>query len=191
MGRVGELLELAGDEERDLLADVDGVVEDLLDLARLEPKRGRPSALSMSEVVRREVARAKHASAAKGLRLGSDVADGVAVAGNERDLALAVRNLLDNSVRYTERGEVRVRLDAADGRAVLEVTDTGAGIPAKDLPRIFERFYRVDKGRSRESGGTGLGLAIVRHVVDGMGGEVRAQSELGRGSRFVVSLPLG
>jgi signal transduction histidine kinase len=85
---------------------------------------------------------------------------------------------------------VCVRLDANESRAVLQVVDTGEGIPASELPRVFERFYRVDKARARQTGGTGLGLAIVRHVAESHGGTVRVDSELGRGTTFTVTLPL-
>jgi len=99
-------------------------------------------------------------------------------------------NLVDNAVKYTpEGGRIRVRWYAEDGQACLEVEDTGIGIPERDLPRIFERFYRVDKARSRELGGTGLGLSIVKHLAQGMHGTVRASSVLGQGSTFQVRLP--
>jgi len=106
------------------------------------------------------------------------------------DAALVVDNLIDNAVAYTEEGSVRVRLATEGGRAVLSVADTGIGIPARDQERIFERFYRVDKARSREEGGTGLGLALVRHAVDRAEGTISVESELGHGSTFTVRLPL-
>src|SRR4030095_5730067 len=83
-----------------------------------------------------------------------------------------------------------VRLDSAESRAVLQVNDTGEGIPAGELPRVFERFYRVDKAWPRQTAGTGLGLAIVRHVTEAHGGTVRVDSELARGSTFTVTLPV-
>ena len=83
-----------------------------------------------------------------------------------------------------------VSVSAEDGKVILEVRDTGMGIPQRDLPRVFERFYRVDRARSRETGGTGLGLAIVRHVAENHGGEVTVQSELSAGSTFAVRLPV-
>jgi signal transduction histidine kinase len=85
---------------------------------------------------------------------------------------------------------VDVSVSAEDGQVVLQVADTGLGIPQRDLSRVFERFYRVDRARSRETGGTGLGLAIVRHVAENHGGEVSVQSELSAGSTFVVRLPV-
>ncbi len=110
--------------------------------------------------------------------------------GSERDLSLLVRNLVDNAIRYTRPGgTIRVGLSGDDDTVRLTVTDTGLGIPTKDLPRVFERFYRVDRARSRETGGTGLGLAIVKHVAENHGGSVDVTSELGRGSTFVVTLP--
>ena len=113
------------------------------------------------------------------------------VRGSGRDLALLVRNLVDNAVRYTKPGgRVDVEVSAgADERVALKVTDTGVGIPSRDLGRIFERFYRVDRARSRETGGTGLGLAIVRHVAENHGGTVSIESELGRGTCIEVHLP--
>jgi two-component system sensor histidine kinase BaeS len=109
---------------------------------------------------------------------------------------LAVRNLLDNAVRHTGRGgSVAVRTfrsnePTANGQVVVEVADTGEGIPRRELPRIFERFYRVDTARSRATGGTGLGLAIVKHVAERHGGAVSAESELGAGSKFFLKLPI-
>ncbi|HEX8134582.1 MAG TPA: ATP-binding protein, partial [Actinomycetes bacterium] len=115
----------------------------------------------------------------------------VSMRGDRAQLGLLLSNLLDNALRFTAAGgTVRVRLDAAESRAILQVSDTGEGIPAGELPRIFERFYRVDKARTRQTGGTGLGLAIVRHVAEAHGGSVRVESELGRGSTFTVTLPV-
>jgi signal transduction histidine kinase len=118
-------------------------------------------------------------------------ADGVpSVRGSGRDLALLARNLIDNAIRYTgEGGRVDIRVTGDGEHVLLRVADTGLGIPTRDLPRVFERFYRVDRARSRETGGTGLGLAIVRHVAENHGGDVHVTSELGRGTTFEVRLP--
>jgi two-component system phosphate regulon sensor histidine kinase PhoR len=114
----------------------------------------------------------------------------VTVTGSGQDLSLLVSNLLDNAVRYTRPGgRIHVGITAQNGDAKLSVNDSGIGIPARDLPRVFERFYRVDRARSRDTGGTGLGLAIVKHVAEQHGGRVEAESELGRGTTFVVTLP--
>jgi two-component system sensor histidine kinase SenX3 len=114
------------------------------------------------------------------------------VLGDRRQLVSAVYNLLDNAVKYSDPGSsVHVRA-RTDGRWVdLSVEDHGIGIPRRDLARVFERFYRVDPARSRETGGTGLGLAIVRHVVSNHAGEVRVDSQEGAGSTFTLRLPVG
>ena len=102
-----------------------------------------------------------------------------------------LENLVENALKYTPtEGRVSVTARADDGVAVFEVADDGPGIAAEHLPRIFERFYRVDKARSRELGGTGLGLSIVKHLAESLGGTVEVTSEPGRGSRFTVRLPL-
>ena len=97
---------------------------------------------------------------------------------------------MDNAVKYTPEGSrIIVRWRPEDRQVRLEVEDNGSGIPEQDLPRIFERFYRVDKARSREMGGTGLGLAIVKHLVQAMKGSVKAASRLGEGTTFTIVLP--
>jgi two-component system phosphate regulon sensor histidine kinase PhoR len=99
-------------------------------------------------------------------------------------------NLVDNALKYTPAGgRIRVRWGAEGGQTCLEVEDTGIGIPEQDLPRIFERFYRVDKARARELGGTGLGLSIVKHLAQAMHGSVGAASRVGEGTTFSVRLP--
>jgi len=98
-------------------------------------------------------------------------------------------NLVDNAVRHTNEGSVTVFSKRTRGGIAIGVSDTGIGIPADHLARIFERFYRVDAGRSRSEGGTGLGLAIVKHLVEGHGGRVRAESTVGRGTRIWAELP--
>ena len=100
-------------------------------------------------------------------------------------------NLLDNAIKYSEPGgEVTLRATLSGGMIRIEVRDQGIGIPPADLPHIFERFYRVDKARSRELGGTGLGLSIVKHIVQMHGGDVSAESESGKGTSIFVSFPL-
>jgi two-component system phosphate regulon sensor histidine kinase PhoR len=118
-----------------------------------------------------------------------DGGNGSAVLGEEEALTQVVDNLLDNALKYTPKGgSVHVSLRAEEERVVLCVRDTGIGIPPSDLERIFERFYRVDKARSRELGGTGLGLSIVKHLVTSLEGELGVTSEEGVGSEFTVIL---
>ena len=124
-----------------------------------------------------------------GVALGACPPD-LAVWADEEALAQILDNLVDNAIKYTPKGgRVTVRYAAEDADVMLEVEDTGVGIPARDQPRVFERFYRVDKARSREVGGTGLGLAIVKHLVQAMKGTVRVTSEVGKGATFRVTLP--
>ncbi len=111
------------------------------------------------------------------------------VRADATDVAVALDNLLDNAIKYTESGSVTVSLCADDETVTASIQDTGTGNPAEDLPRIFERFYRVDRARSRESGGTGLGLSLVRHVVERNAGSIDVTSEPGAGSTFSVTLP--
>jgi two-component system phosphate regulon sensor histidine kinase PhoR len=115
-----------------------------------------------------------------------------AVPGDAGNLERLLLNLLDNAIKYNRPdGRITVRVGLCDGDAVLEVSDTGIGIPPESISRIFERFYRVDKGRAREEGGTGLGLAIVKHIAQAHGGQVEVESRSGHGSTFRVRLPLG
>jgi signal transduction histidine kinase len=115
---------------------------------------------------------------------------GIALRADRRLLEQVLGNLVDNALKYTEPGgRVIVEAEAAGPLVRFRVRDTGAGIPAADLERVFERFFRVDRGRSRKLGGTGLGLAIVKHIVLLHGGEVGVRSRLGEGSEFTVDLP--
>jgi two-component system phosphate regulon sensor histidine kinase PhoR len=114
------------------------------------------------------------------------------VVGHRIRLEQAFVNLIDNAVKFNRPGgEVRIETSRTpEGKVRIAIADTGIGIPSEDLPRIFERFYRVDKARSREVGGTGLGLSIVKHVIERMNGSVTVESQLGKGSVFTVLLPL-
>jgi len=114
------------------------------------------------------------------------------VQGSRYRLEQALVNLLANAVKFNRAsGKVRVETQRNGSSIGILVSDTGMGIPSRDLPRIFERFYRVDKARSRQVGGTGLGLSIVKHIVERMDGRVSATSQLGKGSVFTITLPLG
>jgi len=166
------------------------IVSDLLDLSRLETGSDRIDRVGLDRIASDVVERRRGEAAAAQVNLTIE-ADGVPeIAGSARDLSLLVGNLVDNAIHYTQAGgSVHVEVRSEPGIVVLRVRDTGIGIPQRDLPRVFERFYRVDQARSRETGGTGLGLAIVRHVCENHGGQVDVASELGRGSAFEVRLP--
>ena len=176
---------------RDQTERLQALTEDLLSLAELE----RPGAelrlerFDLRELVTRQAAVPADRARRAGISLEVDPGPPVEVFADRARLEQVVANLLDNAVKYTERGGVHVVLGSGDGMAWCEVRDTGAGIPAEDLPRIFERFYRVDKARSRELGGTGLGLSIVKHIATLHGGSVSVESTPGRGSTFRFELP--
>ncbi len=166
------------------------IVSDLLDLSRLESGSETVDLVRLDEVLADERERFERAAEEAGVTLRLATEPVPPVRGSARDLSLLVRNLVDNAVRYTRAGgRVDVRVGAQDGLVVLVVADTGVGIPSRDLDRIFERFYRVDRARSRELGGTGLGLAIVKHLVIAHGGTLAIESQPGRGTTVRVGLP--
>jgi two-component system, OmpR family, phosphate regulon sensor histidine kinase PhoR len=170
---------------------LDALVRDLLDLSRVERGTLDVEPVDLVGLAKEVVGGYADRAEERRIKLRSDLQPNVAMRGDRAQLGLLLSNLVDNAVRYTPaRGTVCVRLDAGESRAVLQVTDTGEGIPESELPRVFERFYRVDKARARQTGGTGLGLAIVRHVAESHGGAVKVDSELGRGTTFTVTLPL-
>ena len=166
------------------------IVTELLDLSRLESGSVVDEVVSLADVAREELRRLQPAADEAGVTLELTANGSGPVRGSSHDLSLLVRNLLDNAIRYSSAGAqvlVDVRSDGA--QTLLRVRDTGIGIPSRDLSRIFERFYRVDRARSRQTGGTGLGLAIVKHVVENHGGRTTVESELGHGTTFEVTLP--
>ncbi len=169
------------------------LVTDLLDLSRLESTPAPGALTDVREVVQNAVIGHRTAAAERGLELSSDDtavrSEGVFAKADPTDIAVALDNLLDNAITYTETGSVSVRIEAGPTEVRIAVADTGIGIPVEDVPRIFERFYRVDRARSRRSGGTGLGLALVRHVVERSSGTVEVVSEPGAGSTFTLTLP--
>lgn len=168
-------------------------IDDLLELSRIELGGvGGRDVVSIEAVVAEAVARVRTMADAAGVLLDVVGAGPETVTGDRRQLVSALANLVDNAVKYSEPGRtVTVESRVVDGRVEVSVRDRGIGIPAKDLERVFERFYRVDRARSRTTGGTGLGLAIVRHVANNHGGDVFVESREGEGSAFTLRLPLG
>jgi two-component system, OmpR family, phosphate regulon sensor histidine kinase PhoR len=170
---------------------LDVLVRDLLDLSRVERGALDVEPVDLVGLVKEVVGGYADLAEERRVALSTELRPGISVRGDRAQLGLLLSNLVDNALRYTPgKGTVCVRLDSSESRAVLQVSDTGEGIPAAELPRVFERFYRVDKARARQTGGTGLGLAIVRHVAEAHGGTVRVDSELARGSTFTVTLPI-
>jgi two-component system phosphate regulon sensor histidine kinase PhoR len=166
------------------------ITDDLLVLARADQGVADSSCIELSSLVFSAAESAGHAARAKGLGWEVDIDPGLEVDGSAEALSQVVVNLFNNAVNYTMHGGVVVTLAAEGGRAVLRVADTGIGIALEHQDRIFERFYRADKSRSRQKGGTGLGLSIVKNLVEAHGGTVAVESRLGEGSTFSVSLPL-
>jgi two-component system phosphate regulon sensor histidine kinase PhoR len=170
------------------------LLTDLLTLSRIEsvalPAEREP--VDIRQIARRTIELLSASAQEKGVTVSlQDGEPGVVVPGDADGLERLVVNLIDNAIKYNQRGgSVNLRVERTADSALLQVTDDGIGIPADSLPRIFERFYRVDKGRSREEGGTGLGLAIVKHVVQAHGGAIEVESKPGRGTTFRVRIPL-
>ncbi|MFP2910352.1 sensor histidine kinase [Pyxidicoccus sp. 3LFB2] len=169
------------------------LVEDLLELSRLESREVRLvlTTVSLADAVARAADTVRPKAEGKAQRISLHVPPELRAQGDSRAVEQVLLNLLDNAVKYTPPGgRVDVYGACEDGRCVVRVKDTGLGIEPKHLSRIFERFYRVDKGRSRDMGGTGLGLSIVKHLLQAMEGEVKVESQPNAGSTFTIFLPL-
>lgn len=171
---------------------VSRIIDDLLDLSRIEAEEAPPRepvlvSLIMAEAAERVRSGAEH----RGVKILMEEPEApVAVLGDRRQLVSALHNLLENAVKFSyESGSVALRSCRSDGEVVIEVEDHGIGIPARDLERIFERFYRVDQGRSHTTDGTGLGLSIARHVAANHQGRIEVDSREGEGSTFRLILP--
>ena len=174
---------------------ISNLIDDILDLAQVESFASPPEPIPISEVISEAASQVQLAAEAAGVVVFTEpVTDDAFVAGDRRQVVTALTNLIDNAVKYTaakedKSGKVLVRVSVDEHWVSIEIRDEGIGIPEAHLDRIFERFYRVDKARSRETGGTGLGLAIVRHVAINHGGEVSVSSQEGSGSTFTLRLP--
>jgi two-component system phosphate regulon sensor histidine kinase PhoR len=167
------------------------LIADLLDLARAERAGvSQRVPVPVAEIVAQALNRVSGTAREHGLTLAAEIQPELTVLSDPHRLEQVLLNLLENAVNYTpEGGRVRVAAAVAGPQVVVTVADTGLGIAPEHLPRIFERFYRVDKGRSRETGGTGLGLAIVKHLVAADAGEVSAESTVGVGTTFTIRYP--
>ena len=169
------------------------LVNDLLDLARIESDKldHNIKPLALEPLVERVIAALSKTAGTKAVELMKEIPAGLAkVSADEGLLSQLLLNLVDNAIKYNKiKGSVVIAAKEEADVVRVSVADTGIGIPAQDLPRIFERFYRVDKARSREMGGTGLGLSIVKHIVQALGGEITVESTPGSGSTFIFTLP--
>lgn len=176
-------------------------IDDLLELSHLESGVDREfTPVRLADVVRDGVGRASELAARRSITIstldavdeaGGPRAERLVVEGDRPQLASAIGNVVENAVKYSDPGDgVQVRVRERDGWGEIVVIDEGAGIPRDDLDRIFERFYRVDRARSRSTGGTGLGLSIVRHVAENHRGTISVESVEGEGTTFVLRLPL-
>ena len=169
------------------------VVGDLLTLVHIDSHklRLRRELMVFSETVRETVARLAPLAKKRGQTLSADIQDGCEMFADPGKLAQVCYNIIENAIKYTpDGGSVTIRLRRAGRDAVLEISDTGVGIPEEDLPHVFDRFYRVDKARSRDTGGTGLGLSIVQQIIRLHAGSVTVQSVRGEGTTFTVQLPV-
>ncbi len=173
------------------------LINDLLDLARLESEASAEHGqlVNVRTILMAVLAPMRRVARKKGVALQwkrFDRASHYAVMGSETQLTSMFTNLVDNAIKYTPPGgKVEVRGGCGEKEVFVRTSDTGIGIDEGKLPRIFERFYRVDKARSKATGGTGLGLSIVRHIVENHGGRVTVESGVGEGSTFTVYLPRG
>jgi two-component system sensor histidine kinase SenX3 len=169
------------------------IIDDLLDLSRIESEESPPREPVLVNLILGEASeRVRAAAEQRGVEVALvEPSPPVAILGDRRQLTSAVYNLLENAVKFSpDGGVVNLRGDVNNGEVVITIKDSGIGIPTRELERIFERFYRVDHGRSRSTGGTGLGLAIVRHVAQNHRGSVQVESREGEGATFTLHLPL-
>jgi two-component system sensor histidine kinase SenX3 len=168
-----------------------GIVDDLLSLSRIEfGKSDDWQPVEVGSVLREAVGQCQHLAQRHHVEIKLELENGAMVFGDRSQLVSALSNLIENAVKYSEPGKlVRVETKEDTETVAISVTDQGIGIAPIDQERIFERFFRVDRARSRSTGGTGLGLSIVRHVVDNHGGKISVQSEEGKGATFTVTLP--
>ncbi|WDT69765.1 MAG: phosphate regulon sensor histidine kinase PhoR [Candidatus Manganitrophus sp.] len=168
------------------------IVRDLLQLSRIESGLDpiRPARIDLREAVDKNLLLLKPLAEKKGQTLTVSIEPGLSLSADPEKLNQVFINLLDNAIKYTpEKGTIAVTASGTGEGVAIEIRDSGIGIPREDLGRIFERFYRVDRTRSRELGGTGLGLSIVKHIIEAHGGKITVESEIGKGSRFILFLP--
>lgn len=168
------------------------LIEDILTLSFIEnDKKEEKEEIVLYSVYKKVEDMLMISAKTKNINLICDADESIKIKANADYIKQIILNLVDNAIKYThENGEVNVKIFADDDNAIIKVSDNGMGIPEEDRARIFERFYRVDKARSREIGGTGLGLAITKHIAMNLGGTISVDSELEKGSTFTVKIPI-
>lgn len=175
-----------------IISEVDqltAISNDLLSLASAESSVPEQTEIDLAEVLAYCLQHIERQSVVNGLELKTNIADKLLVTANRNQLIQVFSNLLSNAMRYTPKGFVELTARREEDEVIVEVKDSGIGISSEHVSRIFERFYRVDKARSRDTGGTGLGLSIVRHIIESLGGKIEVESVLNVGSTFRVRLP--
>ena len=185
---------------KDFLGDVNAeidrlnrIVSDLLTLVNMDSggMKLNLAEMRLNTLLEEQVKRLLPLARENGIEINLSMKEEISISGDSLKLQQVIYNVIDNAIKYTPRGgEVETTLTRSGKRAVIRISDTGIGIPAEDLPHIFDRFYRVDKARSRATGGTGLGLSIVKQIVQMHGGDIRASSAEGKGTTFEIELPL-
>ncbi|MEO6941932.1 MAG: ATP-binding protein [Terrimesophilobacter sp.] len=168
------------------------ITQEIIELSRLQAADAlsKPEVVEIDHVVASAIDQNRVAAEARNVTIASGGDAGIEVFGDESLLVVALHNLISNAILYSSKGSrVGIGVSNVDGIVEIAVTDQGIGIPAEELDRVFERFYRIDPARSRHTGGTGLGLSIVKHVVQNHGGDVRVWSQPGYGSTFTIRLP--
>ena len=185
---------------KDFLSDVNKeidrlnrIVSDLLTLVNIDSggMTLNPTEISLNALLDEQVKRLLPLARENGIEINLEMKDELNISGDRLKLQQVIYNVIDNAIKYTPRGgEVETLLTRSGKKAIIRIADTGIGIPAEDLPHIFDRFYRVDKARSRATGGTGLGLSIVKQIVQQHGGTISATSAEGKGTSFEIELPI-
>lgn len=172
---------------------LDRLINDLLDLSKIETEKVelKLEVLNIKNITDKVISLLKTKADEKEIIIETNIPEDLQIKVDKNKLEQVFFNLLDNAIKFSvDKGRIIISAEILVDKIKIDVSDTGIGIPGKDLPRIFERFYRVDKGRSRELGGTGLGLSIVKHIVELHGGAVSVESKLNKGSKFSFTLPL-
>ena len=167
------------------------ISQDLLILSAAESNPVRKQSCDIADVFKSSVQQLEPKAAEKGLSLTYDGPARSIIEANLSQMTQVALNLIDNAIKYTTTGQIHVSIEQGESIVKISVADTGIGIPSDQVKRIFERFYRIDRARSRSTGGTGLGLSIVKHIVEAHGGSVTVDSALNHGSTFTVEIPIG